>query len=168
MLAVPIAVDAGSTILVRGRQPASGAPPALIRLMELEACPGSPALLLEGQVGIIDLTPTLLDLFGLASKVKLQGRSLAPALDGTQMTPIPIVSEIDDASRKISLRFGSGKLIHSTSTEDLPMPDTDEWELFDMTADPGEKGDLASSNDAPITPRVAELERLKALGYLGG
>jgi len=131
-------------------------------------------------VGVVDVTPTVLELAGVAGADDADGRSLAPALSGRSLPARDYQFEslfgllnFDWAPLR-GVRSGALKLI------DAPRP-----ELYDLGADPGERHDLASARpddvrrlqalvtaeDAPASGSEAEMEKerlagLTALGYV--
>jgi len=131
----------------------------LVPLMIAGPGTGPPGRTIPGQVGVIDVAPTLLDLLGLSPPVNVQGRSLVPALQGSQIPPQPIIAEARAMTRRFAYRLDSRKLIQAPPTEGLLFPSVDEWELFDLRSDPGETHDLAVATRPPEIPETAELER---------
>ncbi len=129
-------------------------------------------------VGLIDVLPTLLDLAGLSPGEGDMGRSLVPLMHGRSIgRERPVFSE---SVGILSLRTGEYKLIRH--------PDGRE-EYYDLVADPGEAEPLACDETCSGLGRQmddlvellertalaeageveldeAELERLRALGYL--
>jgi arylsulfatase A-like enzyme/Flp pilus assembly protein TadD len=147
-----------------------------------------PGTRLAGAAGLVDLYPTILELAGVAppAGAELSGRSLAGALrGGAEPEPAPVYAE----SLVARLRFG---------WSDLRVVRDGRWkyvraprpELYDLADDPGETRNVADEH----RPRVRALddalggflarerppdtgaqslppellERLHALGYVGG
>jgi arylsulfatase A-like enzyme/Tfp pilus assembly protein PilF len=138
-----------------------------------------------GNVSLVDLSPTLLDLLGLADPRRISGKSLMHAIAGRSMAAGPIYGATDDpllikgCCPLRSLIEGHWKYIRTTKPE-----------LYDLEADPQERKNLLEA--APETARLMELrlaefesrlitraaiavhlsasERraLEGLGYLGG
>jgi arylsulfatase A-like enzyme/Tfp pilus assembly protein PilF len=133
----------------------------------------------------VDVVPTVLDALGLAIPEDLPGRSLLPLINGRRAAP-------DDSYMEAlsgSLNRGWAPLHGVVDRDlmkyvDLPIP-----ELYDLRRDPSEQHNLAGSrpadldrlrallgrmraDDVGVGARVREeqatLERLRALGYVGG
>ncbi len=89
-------------------------------------------------VGLVDLVPTLLDVFGLPSPSDLPGRNLLGA-SHDRPTPLLAMTFAPEARQDLMAVMVDGhKLIVDT--------DTRERELYDLVDDPGELNDLHSSN----------------------
>jgi arylsulfatase A-like enzyme len=165
--------------------------------------PGIPAgRRIAAPVGHADLMPTLLELLGLPVPGGLSGRSVRPLLQGGsgELEARPVFSEGwatfqpgADGGRafeppSLAVRRGERKLARYRS------PDGTRYELYDLSADPGERSDLSRSEpgeagglralleayeretaraDRPAAPATAapaldadREEKLRALGYL--
>jgi arylsulfatase A-like enzyme/Tfp pilus assembly protein PilF len=133
----------------------------------------------------IDVVPTVLDALGLSVPKDLPGRSLLPLINGRRAEPTESYLE----SLSASLNRGWAPLHGVLDRDlvkyvDLPLP-----ELYDLRHDPAEQHNLAASRpedldrlrallarltaeDVGVGARVREeqatLERLRALGYVGG
>jgi arylsulfatase A-like enzyme len=145
----------------------------------------------DQQVRLVDLYPTLLDLLGVPLQHRIQGRSVVPMLAGRRMPPADAFSESTywGPLEVKSLRAERYKLMTATpknATSDLPG-----WTaLFDLQADPAELRDIAAEEDErrqqmktlldlltadgddaePTIPSDLDPEleeQLRALGYLG-
>lgn len=147
----------------------------------------------EDQVELVDLYPTLLDLIGVTPESPVNGRSLAPLLAGEgSLPPREAFAEHTNVKEKEqkALRTARYKFILSIPRRSSETSD-ETVELFDLKRDPGEHTNLAPG----LATRVAELrakigriidgsdtareeevpaeidaelrEQLKALGYLG-
>ena len=137
---------------------------------------------------LLDLSPTIADLFGVMGKggsdKEFQGRSLLPVVEGAPGKPAVLSRTIWDRPR-YALRDERYKYIYYTQTGQ-------EW-LYDLSQDPGETTDLAgreplraayyrqalhhwtlqlarraavASDDAQMT--CEQCENLRALGYIQG
>ena len=106
----------------------------------------------------VDLLPSVLDVLGAPLPEGLAGRSLLPLLAGRKTGEIPpgyfeaISASINRRWAPLyGLRDGALKYI------DLPLP-----ELYDLSADPGETRNLASSRPQDLERLSARLKRLRA------
>lgn len=113
-------------------------------------------------VSLIDLGPTILDLFGIATPGHYMGQSLAPYLDGgsPELTR-PIVAETRLMTAMVTTE--RLKLIVDTRSGRI--------ELYDLTKDPGETRNLADDAallDAPLSAMDTffEAHTLKRNGYV--
>lgn len=146
--------------------------------------PGAPAgRVVETQVRLVDVAPTVLDLTGLAPLPDAQGRSLVPLLDGEAEAPGPAYLETL-APRRLGwsplfgLRLDGKKYIRAPRPELYDL-EADPEELENrMDRDPGRARTLDARLDellaGPAPPRAGvELDdeavrRLEALGYVAG
>ncbi|MDB5471333.1 MAG: sulfatase [Caulobacter sp.] len=100
---------------------------------------------------ITDITPTLLDLAGVAPARPLDGRSLRTVLSGAAASPYDAATPVAiEAAGEAALWKGDLKAIKGAG----PLADP-AWRLYDIARDPGETNDLAAA-------RPAELAALKA------
>jgi len=146
--------------------------PLIVRAPGLE--PG----VIEQGVGLKDVMPTVLHLVGLESPVT-QGLSLVPAMRGGKSASWPLFSETDYGTRRRSVIWDGHQLIRKAYDPTL--------RLFDLRADRLGRVEVSDSRselvaellnvmpDPPDTiaalarsPEVADLETLRALGYVGG
>ena len=151
--------------------------PLVLRLPDR---PGRPVGARATLVGLVDLTPTLLELAGVAiTPPAPRGRSLVPLIDGADEAVRPVFAQTGGAW---SVRLGPFKLLALESGG---------YELYDLAADPGELHDLAAEGCDPRCETLAstlrafratlaapageddlgtfgaeDLEELRALGYL--
>ncbi len=136
---------------------------------------------LAGQVRTLDLAPTILELLELERPKQFVGESLAKHLRGDDVN-LPVFSGfLIDGEDAVALRHAGFKYVHR--------PSRFADELYDLRADPGETTNLVESTfhprlremreqtlrwleqaaqAPPQTLRLddAQLERLRALGYL--
>jgi len=114
--------------------------------------------IINQQVRLIDVMPTLLELLGLPKNElsdQIQGVSIVPMLKGKQMR-LDAFSETDYLYNFFyrAIRTSDGwKLIYS--------PETDEFELYDLNTDPGETKNLVESN-----PKQFQGLRQELVSYL--
>ena len=159
---------------------------AAVRIPLLIAGPGVPAREVAGQVRIVDVMPTVLELLKVAVPRPVQGTSLLPLARGEALD---LVAQSESWypryhygwSELVSVQDGRFKYIRA------PRP-----ELYDLEADPREENDLSAaqpartaalaraledqlarttSESAPRGPGSVDAEteeRLAALGYVGG
>ena len=101
----------------------------------------SPGAIVKGQVGAIDIAPTLLDLAGIDVPPSWEGRSLKGLLHGGSAPWRPIVTEtrIRDNIWQRAVRTDDFKVIALPPFE-RPM------EIYDLAADPSETNNLAASS----------------------
>lgn len=153
---------------------------------------GRDGIVVEQQVALIDLYPTLAELAGVPVEHRLQGRSLLPLLRGETLPPREVLSENVNVARveRKALRTDQVKLIQTLARDDS-REFGPELLLFDLRRDPGERENLAprlAGAAEALRARIAairagstdtieeavpedldpELRRqLEALGYLG-
>ena len=108
-----------------------------------------PGAVVTGQVGLIDLAPTLLDLADVDIPPTWQGRSLRQFLGGGAVTERPIVLDTRYSGFMRGVRTSRYKII---SREPFESP----TEVYDLLADPRETNNLVSVG-APLPEEVTEL-----------
>ncbi len=152
---------------------------------------------IEQQVRLVDLHPTLLDLLGVPLEHRVDGRSLVPLLEGGELP------EVDAFAESLNVKFRDAKALRSKNYKYVfsypKAPGVErgieqQRELYDLTRDPGEQHDLAADRPDAVAELDARLqtllelladpseleldpdlegldpdlrERLEALGYLG-
>jgi arylsulfatase A-like enzyme len=93
----------------------------------------------DDEVGLIDLGPTLVDLVGAGPLPSFRGRSLLPAIAGKSLPGRPIFAELLPStatpSHEVTMIEGGKKLTHKISER--------RWELFDLADDPRQQKNLA-------------------------
>jgi arylsulfatase len=100
-------------------------------------------------VGLVDVTPTILDLVGLPPPPDAQGTSLAALARGTDEAPAPrpLFAEFSIPGRRYeAVRQGGVTVIR----------DRDDVHVWDTVADPGERAPLGPD---PTVPLLSELDR---------
>jgi arylsulfatase A-like enzyme len=154
-------------------------------IVRLPAGKGPRGLRVGGLVDLVDLAPTIADLFGLrgmgGSDREFRGRSLLPLVVGGGGKSAVTMRSSGERPR-YALRDERFKLIHDSATG--------RDELYDLPADPEERADRATADplrtafyrqslytwllsleraaagDAPPTLSPKQLENLRALGYV--
>jgi choline-sulfatase len=147
-----------------------------------------PGTRLSGTVGLVDLFPTALDLLGIPAPGELSGRSLGPELRGA---PASEARALYAESLVPLLHFGWSDLrvLREGRWKFIAAPHP---ELYDVASDPGEATNLvvsqapraealrsalgrvlnaertAASRAGPTSTSPELLEKLGALGYVGG
>jgi len=160
---------------------------SLLRVPLIMSYPGRlpEGVVIEEPVSLVDVLPTVSDLFALPTPEIVSGVSLLPLIDGTAVASRPVfgVTYRPEAySDKEAVVARGHKYIHS-------LTDDREWEeLYDLRNDPGELQDLAPSapeileelrsmlssrlegaamaavNEAELSEE--EIKRLRELGYI--
>lgn len=153
--------------------------PLIMRVPNLAA-----GKVIEPQVGLVDLMPSLLDLLGIRHDLPLQGRSFAPVLKGEPYADAPVFSEASLDARQRSVRTREWKYIESKVDRELYNLREDPRELVNVCERQQEICDdfarrlqawqkqnakVAKQVALPTAP-AAEVdeetrERLRALGY---
>jgi choline-sulfatase len=158
---------------------------ASVQIPLIMAGPGIEPRVVSDQVRIVDVLPTVLDLVGVAAPTGVQGASLRPALSG-QRQELLAFSETwyprfhYGWSELQAVRDGAYKFILAPTRE-----------LYDVTKDPGELTNLATTDQAradrmeralralvadtsradaakgPQPVDAAAEQKLRALGYVG-
>jgi arylsulfatase A-like enzyme len=129
-----------------------------LRVPLIVAVPGQPAQVIEDDVALVDVGPTLLDLVGAPIPAGFRGHSLLPRIRGGARTVRPIFAELLPATawphHAEMMIDGDRKLIHRVSDR--------RYELYDLKSDPGEKKNLA---DAPAARPAFDGLRARLLGF---
>jgi arylsulfatase A-like enzyme len=102
---------------------------------------------IEQRVGLIDIGPTILDIFGAPTPGSYMGQSLVPLLrGGTQALDRPILAE---GRLRRALYAGSLKVIQDDRRKVV--------EAYDLASDPLELNDLYSTDSGRVEPALATL-----------
>ena len=110
----------------------------------------------------IDYAPTFLDIAGLVSPSEIQGRSLAPLLNGdeTKWRKSLYYSYYELGEHAVPQHFGVRTQTHKL----IYFPRTDEWNMFDLVHDPEEMKSIHADASHQQTRQELEKEfnRLRA------
>ncbi|MFT3765855.1 MAG: sulfatase [Minicystis sp.] len=135
----------------------------LLRVPLLARLPGAPARKVTKPVTLVDLAPTILDLFGVPTPGEMMGQSLVPFFRGEDpVITRPIVADSSRLQRAIVFPDGM-KIIHDRRRDTV--------ELFDLKKDPKELHDLFETSGATGDARLQVLKAffkthtLKRPGY---
>lgn len=127
----------------------------LLRVPLIVAGPGivNPGRTVAEPVQLLDVLPTLLEAAGVTPPPESHGRSLWPLLRGAELAEVPIYSEMIHSSPNElkAVRYQGWKLIYHFAT--------DEVELYDLRADPGEQVNLAGQDPARAEEYLRLLRR---------
>jgi len=146
----------------------------------LISAPDGRASVSEEPVSLVDVAPTLLDLAGITAPASFGGRSLAAALAGEKLEPVPVVSEIFQTTKnpprhRLAVVGANEKFVLSpggevsrfdlrrdpNGAEPLPAVWEELWQALGPFAD---EIDLGSLPEAPEIDSETR-DRLRALGY---
>jgi arylsulfatase A-like enzyme/Tfp pilus assembly protein PilF len=154
-----------------------------------EPCPGTKPQTNDARVGLVDVTPTILEATGIPIPQEIQGQSLLGAMKSgaaqDRSIDRPIYSETDYPHR--AFQWSSLRALRQGKYLAIEAP---ERELYDQTNDPKAVHNLASASPAVTEALVAQAEKfrqqtsadlaaaakldpeqaekLRALGYVGG
>jgi arylsulfatase A-like enzyme len=138
----------------------------LLRIPLIIHVPGVAPSKFDQLVQLIDVAPTILDLFGVAIPSTFQGRSLLAALQGKPLPPKPAFAELisypnwDHEGRAMISADGKWKLFDRTS-DNLT-------ELYDLENDPEERHDLFDQRQDIAKPMEDQLDEFVATTLSGG
>ncbi|MCK6570507.1 sulfatase-like hydrolase/transferase [Myxococcota bacterium] len=110
-------------------------------------------------VSLVDVVPTVLELLRITpdAAVGLRGRSLVPALRGSELTAVPVYAETPRGPynpERAAYLEAPWKLLWDA--------EGDLYQLFDLADDPAEKRDRYRSDPEPALRMRAALERFRA------
>jgi arylsulfatase A-like enzyme len=124
---------------------------------------------IEQQVSLVDLVPTILDLLGMAQASAFEGRSLRPLLEGEGLPPVDAFAEhINKSTREDkALRTQRYKFIYSYPTSKKPKARKRERiRLYDLLEDPSEQVNVAELHPELVAGFEARLAVLRG-GKMG-
>jgi arylsulfatase A-like enzyme len=114
-------------------------------------------------VGLIDLTPTIVELAGLPIPPSHEGVSLAGVIREEASSKLPplvfMEGGYDLAASQLVVRDGRWKLVHVRSDRDRSFMTGAEFELYDLAADPSELTNVADRHPEIVLRMAAELKR---------
>jgi len=115
-----------------------------------------PGLRFDDMVQMKDIAPTILDLLGVRTRIRFDGRSLAPLFRGEERQPEPefYITECT-WMRKHGWRTPEWKLIHALEPDFHFKP---EIELYNLLRDPGESRNLASEEPEVVKYLEARMQ----------
>ncbi|MBS1121243.1 MAG: hypothetical protein H6Q90_3471 [Deltaproteobacteria bacterium] len=94
-------------------------------------------------VQLIDLAPTIVDLFGIKPAASWQGRSLVPALEGKPLDGKPAYSEMVSVSE---WEHEARSMVTADGKRHVLFVDNSDWSIFDLGADADETTNLDKSD----------------------
>lgn len=120
----------------------------LLRVPLIIRGPGVQAMRIKEHVGLVDLGPTILDIFGVETPSSFMGQSLVPLLRGKDVElHRPILAE---GRLRQALYVGQFKVIKDLRRKVI--------EAYDLEVDPGETQNLALEGDPRAREAFATLE----------
>ncbi len=120
----------------------------LVRIPLLVRGPGVVAKVIEERVGLIDLGPTILDLFGVETPSAFEGQSLVPLLVGQDVRlDRPLV--VEGRLRRAMYAANGLKVIEDQRRKTV--------EVYDLGRDPGETNNLFDQDPARADVSLAAL-----------
>lgn len=117
----------------------------LIRVPLLFHAPGiKQGLRIDSRVNLVDVLPTVLEMFDIDPPAIMQGRSLLSLLEGNAGRDRPIFAEtqLPERSRRFCIIQDGWKYIEGSTDETLSFPAPAKEQLFRLEDDPGEHKDL--------------------------
>lgn len=120
-------------------------------------------LVIEAGAEQVDILPTVCDLLDIPIPPDAQGKSLVPAMRGETVPDTPVFAETIEGGYQAkesmkstwyrSIRTPEWKLVTKTS------PDGEEFQLYDLAADPGETKDVFDDERAEASNLLVRLTR---------
>jgi arylsulfatase/uncharacterized sulfatase len=142
-----------------------------IRVPMIISWPGNPAFrkgsIADGFAHVTDVTPTLLSLAGVSPQQgEWQGRPVEPMI-GRDLTPMltGAAAGVHPADAPFGYELSGNAVLFKGDwklVKNLPPYGTGEWELFNVTRDPGEVINLAAAEPAVFAELQADYARFAA------
>lgn len=112
-------------------------------------------------VSLIDLNPTLVELFDLPGPTPFSSRSLTDLIAGAEAldTRPPIVTRTAGPREHVAIRDGRFKLIHQLAAPGTNAPGV--WQFFDLEEDPGEDAPVATAEQTKTPAAEAAYRHLR-------
>jgi arylsulfatase A-like enzyme len=157
---VVVTSDHGEELFEHGRlQHGKSLNEEILRIPLVLSVPGRAPARLETPAMQVDVAPTILSLLGIPRDERMQGVDLL----GGRVPSRPIWAEVDDHFvRKTSLRADGWKLHFGPLDADVRIPNTQEWELFELARDPREATDRSQAERATLERLRKQLEGFRA------
>jgi len=120
----------------------------ITRVVLMMRLPNAAPRAVQSRVRLIDVVPTLFDALKIGNLKAFDGRSLLPAVEGRRLDDVPVISEFNwyMNNHVVAVIDGDMKLIYD--------PYSDYVELYNITADKGEK--TALSLNTPVVGRLLD------------
>lgn len=120
-------------------------------------------LVVEQQVQLVDLYPTLLDLLGIELDHKVQGRSLLPLLEGEAMAAGWAFAENTGTKsfERKAFRTDRYKFVYSYPKKRNRTNRHVSYQLFDLVEDPEERVNVADLHPELVESFMAQLQTLR-------
>jgi len=113
----------------------------------------------DARVGVVDLTPTILDMLGMDLLSGMQGRSLMPALEGIALTEQTYFSEVRIANPKQVRPKGQSDAVAVFSGQYKFVLNGDNETLWDLKEDHGESAPLMPTQFQSVVDQLIPLAR---------
>jgi len=129
--------------------------------------PGLPGGRFSQPVSLVDLAPTVLEVWGIPIPTSFQGRSLLPLLRGGHLATVPLFAEVKPNPRlkdsitvdRVAVREGPLKYIADVEPGESIPPHILREQVFDLSKDPHEHSPLDD-------PEALERGRRRVVAYL--
>lgn len=132
-----------------------------LRVPLIVAVPGRAPVVVDQEVALVDVGPTVLDLCGLAIPPVFHGRSLLPLIEGKALPPHPVFAELLPATawpkHEVMMVDRGRKIVHRVTDR--------RFDLYDLTDDPKQQRNLA---DDPGHHALLEELRARLLAFEEG